>query len=134
FDGTQAGIRMKAARGSGGLVENVTYENLTMKNVKVAILITSFYPKIPKDVDREDRKSTRLNSSHVSISYAVFCLKKKKKVTENLWWSKGYSGGARRGLGATAERAFSAKGACAPAWGPDHSGLRTAAALSPDRQ
>src|SRR5207249_7235513 len=28
--------------------------------------------------DEEDRKSTRLNSSHVSISYAVFCLKKKK--------------------------------------------------------
>src|SRR5437868_9220495 len=28
----------------------------------------------------EDRKSTRLNSSHVSISYAVFCLKKKKNV------------------------------------------------------
>src|SRR5207249_10774586 len=30
------------------------------------------------DVSRRDRKSTRLNSSHVSISYAVFCLKKKK--------------------------------------------------------
>src|SRR5699024_12468195 len=29
-----------------------------------------------------DRKSTRLNSSHVSISYAVFCLKKKKKTEE----------------------------------------------------
>src|SRR5690349_23049505 len=28
---------------------------------------------------REDRKSTRLNSSHVEISYAVFCLKKKTK-------------------------------------------------------
>src|SRR5690606_41422479 len=28
---------------------------------------------------RSDRKSTRLNSSHVKISYAVFCLKKKKK-------------------------------------------------------
>src|SRR5690554_7585505 len=28
---------------------------------------------------RRDRKSTRLNSSHVRISYAVFCLKKKKK-------------------------------------------------------
>src|SRR5207249_6207286 len=28
-------------------------------------------------MDEEDRKSTRLNSSHVSISYAVFCLKKK---------------------------------------------------------
>src|SRR6266513_3707833 len=36
-----------------------------------------------RDEDRHrrirDRKSTRLNSSHVSISYAVFCLKKKKK-------------------------------------------------------
>src|SRR5258707_10922574 len=30
-------------------------------------------------VDRQDRKSTRLNSSHANISYAVFCLKKKKK-------------------------------------------------------
>src|SRR5690606_41704004 len=29
-----------------------------------------------------DRKSTRLNSSHVKISYAVFCLKKKKKTSE----------------------------------------------------
>src|SRR5437870_10009400 len=30
-------------------------------------------------LDEKDRKSTRLNSSHVAISYAVFCLKKKKK-------------------------------------------------------
>src|SRR5690625_5514445 len=30
---------------------------------------------------REDRKSTRLNSSHVAIAYAVFCLKKKKRPT-----------------------------------------------------
>src|SRR5256885_7104161 len=30
--------------------------------------------------DMQDRKSTRLNSSHLVISYAVFCLKKKKKV------------------------------------------------------
>src|SRR2546426_2379232 len=29
-----------------------------------------------------DRKSTRLNSSHLVISYAVFCLKKKKKITD----------------------------------------------------
>src|SRR5438445_3552815 len=29
---------------------------------------------------RTDRKSTRLNSSHANISYAVFCLKKKKKI------------------------------------------------------
>src|SRR5437868_12455589 len=33
---------------------------------------------------RRDRKSTRLNSSHVSISYAVFCLKKKKKKKNKL--------------------------------------------------
>src|SRR5689334_23921386 len=32
---------------------------------------------------KEDRKSTRLNSSHSSISYAVFCLKKKKKKKKN---------------------------------------------------
>src|SRR2546427_8377035 len=32
---------------------------------------------------REDRKSTRLNSSHSQISYAVFCLKKKKNKTEH---------------------------------------------------
>src|SRR5699024_12814991 len=30
-------------------------------------------------IEERDRKSTRLNSSHVSISYAVFCLKKKKR-------------------------------------------------------
>src|SRR5699024_6326474 len=34
---------------------------------------------LPQRVLR-DRKSTRLNSSHVSISYAVFCLKKKKRI------------------------------------------------------
>src|SRR5690348_17883265 len=33
----------------------------------------------PKELASLDRKSTRLNSSHPSISYAVFCLKKKKK-------------------------------------------------------
>src|SRR5271163_1469104 len=32
------------------------------------------------DCDQTDRKSTRLNSSHDQISYAVFCLKKKKKT------------------------------------------------------
>src|SRR5215510_15732020 len=35
-------------------------------------------------VRARDRKSTRLNSSHVAISYAVFCLKKKKKKKKNL--------------------------------------------------
>src|SRR5438094_3208997 len=35
-------------------------------------------------VVRRDRKSTRLNSSHRTISYAVFCLKKKTKIQNNL--------------------------------------------------
>src|SRR5690554_7407343 len=39
-------------------------------------------PKAIKKNDAKDRKSTRLNSSHVRISYAVFCLKKKKNNTE----------------------------------------------------
>jgi polygalacturonase len=47
FDGTEAGIRLKSPRGRGGVAENLTYENLTMKNVKNSILITSWYPKIP---------------------------------------------------------------------------------------
>src|SRR5438876_5969606 len=34
-------------------------------------------------IRQQDRKSTRLNSSHPSISYAVFCLKKKKKKENN---------------------------------------------------
>src|SRR5256885_12895500 len=37
----------------------------------------------------QDRKSTRLNSSHLVISYAVFCLKKKKKITsKHLHWQQ----------------------------------------------
>src|SRR5438874_5641500 len=37
----------------------------------------------PRYVRGKDRKSTRLNSSHVEISYAVFCLKKKKNNNNN---------------------------------------------------
>src|SRR3712207_7292347 len=38
----------------------------------------------PNFVGFEDRKSTRLNSSHANISYAVFCLKKKKDLKQML--------------------------------------------------
>src|SRR5207253_4902988 len=37
-----------------------------------------------RHVIKKDRKSTRLNSSHVAISYAVFCLKKKKKSKQRM--------------------------------------------------
>src|SRR2546430_12914585 len=46
--------------------------------IDVAPLITHRFPLERKTVG-EDRKSTRLNSSHSQISYAVFCLKKKKQ-------------------------------------------------------
>src|SRR2546428_5174414 len=36
-------------------------------------------------LEKGDRKSTRLNSSHDQISYAVFCLKKKKKAVGRRW-------------------------------------------------
>src|SRR5207253_9335334 len=36
---------------------------------------------LPRALDAQDRKSTRLNSSHVAISYAVFCLKKTTYTT-----------------------------------------------------
>src|SRR6266540_4792616 len=35
-----------------------------------------------------DRKSTRLNSSHITISYAVFCLKKKNKQTQQTYYKQ----------------------------------------------
>src|SRR5256885_9917297 len=37
---------------------------------------------------REDRKSTRLNSSHLVISYAVFCLKKKNNIRIRRWCNR----------------------------------------------
>src|SRR5688572_30929754 len=70
-----------------------------IRELKTYPLLTGFRGSVPADVTAledgllrvsamvedlpqiaEDRKSTRLNSSHSQISYAVFCLKKKKKV------------------------------------------------------
>src|SRR5689334_24195084 len=45
--------------------------------LQVSLAVESFRVGVPADLDR---KSTRLNSSHSSISYAVFCLKKKKHI------------------------------------------------------
>src|SRR5260221_6214584 len=55
--------------------DKVKYSNPANREVYVPVkLITA------ADVSFTDRKSTRLNSSHTVISYAVFCLKKKKRV------------------------------------------------------
>src|SRR5690625_6258575 len=54
-------------------------ETLTGSDVDVLDAVSA------ADLVELDRKSTRLNSSHVAISYAVFCLKKKKKkITKRL--------------------------------------------------
>src|SRR5436190_11674526 len=49
---------------------------------KMAFIIRHTSGIVCTPVSAEDRKSTRLNSSHTVISYAVFCLKKKKKKKE----------------------------------------------------
>src|SRR5438309_1636594 len=50
---------------------------------EVFVTVVSSRPLLVQAVAEEDRKSTRLNSSHSSISYAVFCLK--KKITFCSW-------------------------------------------------
>ncbi len=47
FENTDNGIRIKSDRKRGGTVENLLCENITMKNVRGAITITSYYPRIP---------------------------------------------------------------------------------------
>src|SRR5690554_7488215 len=52
------------------------------KSANARTSIKKAKPKIVLAIKLSDRKSTRLNSSHVRISYAVFCLKKKKTKKE----------------------------------------------------
>lgn len=47
FENTDNGIRIKSDRKRGGTVENFVCEDITMKNVRGAITLTSYYPKIP---------------------------------------------------------------------------------------
>src|SRR5256885_9368393 len=51
-----------------------------------------------------DRKSTRLNSSHLVISYAVFCLKKKKRDSEHTKYQRGATRRIRHGANDTHPR------------------------------
>src|SRR5690625_5570888 len=48
-----------------------------VSNAKHGALVTNIIDALKYGAATRDRKSTRLNSSHVAISYAVFCLKKK---------------------------------------------------------
>src|SRR2546430_12289398 len=88
-------ISLRRARGRPGDTE-VAERFARAADVRRAALVTAAYDPgagflggrpAPRDA-RRDRKSTRLNSSHSQISYAVFCLKKKKEnihiVTDGL--------------------------------------------------
>src|SRR5690625_7075717 len=62
-------------------------------NMVVTYATTAYLSRL---VPNRDRKSTRLNSSHVAISYAVFCLKKKKENLRQDQRSQLYSSASRR--------------------------------------
>src|SRR3712207_7819237 len=71
---------------TGGSIPEVKVNRLLLKNTEVVGAGWGAYvlgkPELNREIGAEvnrlaDRKSTRLNSSHANISYAVFCLKKK---------------------------------------------------------
>src|SRR5437762_10380776 len=71
------------------LVDTLDARSLSLSHLRqswvrmVRMEVTYLYPESPSDSLKKDRKSTRLNSSHRCISYAVFCLKKKNKSKKN---------------------------------------------------
>src|SRR5690242_21366687 len=73
-DWSQPWIKTSATRSKGRLSDPESFLKRISRNSSGAL--TTFCARVPSR--RKDRKSTRLNSSHMSISYAVFCLKKKK--------------------------------------------------------
>src|SRR5690625_6754017 len=66
-----------ASKFINSLQSNIEEEIIDLEDFHGKIIRLSYLGESAKEPI--DRKSTRLNSSHVAISYAVFCLKKKKK-------------------------------------------------------
>src|SRR5690625_2272287 len=60
--------------------KNNELESIQLSDLKGKGVMLNFWATFCKPCEKEDRKSTRLNSSHVAISYAVFCLKKKRNA------------------------------------------------------
>src|SRR5438477_8067972 len=56
---------------------------LRVRNQRPDVVLQQPLDELVRTTSGRDRKSTRLNSSHMSISYAVFCLKKKRKKQDS---------------------------------------------------
>src|SRR5699024_5850217 len=80
-----ANIKSNIRELEGALTKITAYAKLYKTDITLEVaenaLRDLISPNESDDIEPEDRKSTRLNSSHVSISYAVFCLIKKKSTT-----------------------------------------------------
>src|SRR5699024_12872548 len=84
--------RSSDLHGIGSLLQDARHSPVVLWGqfaLGLGLLVFSWTPRFdPKRArqksgpSRTDRKSTRLNSSHVSISYAVFCLKKKTNISD----------------------------------------------------
>ena len=78
FEGTENGLRIKSQRGKGGVVENISYSNITMKDVDPAITLTTYYmyssagdptqPSAPKDVGAQPVTETTPIYRNIRIS------------------------------------------------------------------
>src|SRR3712207_6976374 len=75
----------RSLAGEGERVEDHQHRRPAQLGEGDDLLVLVGEAELGRDVaDGEDRKSTRLNSSHANISYAVFCLKKKKNQMTNV--------------------------------------------------
>src|SRR5437667_8691966 len=68
--------KKRVAKAIFDYVDRGSYDEATLRANRADLEALTLRQRVAIDV--EDRKSTRLNSSHITSSYAVFCLKKKK--------------------------------------------------------
>src|SRR5690625_4793294 len=77
--------RLELSRSTPSRYHKITHDPRAIERLFVDLFLEA-HPRPPSqiilDLDATDRKSTRLNSSHVAISYAVFCLKKKNYLNK----------------------------------------------------
>src|SRR3712207_7574808 len=73
----------RLSHGGGDAGERDVAHSPILPGLRHHFQVVGLFPRLARSrptTVRTDRKSTRLNSSHANISYAVFCLKKKKKT------------------------------------------------------